>query len=1219
MPQADGLHRRFFSTLHGADDYSYSFQERLWRSSPFLPGHKCLGFRGQLVTEHKVEATLLGKASLRQNGLGITLSTRKSLALLAYLALEGRTERARLASLLWTDLDHALALGNLRREVYRLHTTPLWSLLDISPDHIGFSDSVPTDIAAFRAHLNTHRLDEALMLYRGPFLDGLDMKGAADFDVWLSEQRADLEAAYHAALARHATALEAEGDLRGALSVQVILLRSDDLQERTHCETMRLHALLGERDLALQCFERLKSLLKRELGLDPLPETAELAARIRAASLPEAVLSPGGQTPLLAPPLVGRDEAWKELSRSSAAVCLIICAPGLGKTRLAEDFARSRASTVFIRGLEALDHTPLAPVADALRRALADTAARARLDGLEDIWRCEVAWLVPEIDPQATTAQPSFEARDRFLEGLARALHAAAGPGGTVVFDDFQWYEALTVEVALHLTRLSDGSDLRLVVTARAVELLDNLVATRALGSLERLHQVQRIELGPLGDLDVLTLVRALSGGTGAQLFSRRLHEATGGNPLYLLETLRGLFAAGLLQSGAQGWTTPFDEATSDYAELPIPSSVREAVLRRVDALGGGVRRLLELASLAGNGFRLDWLAGASALTEWEQLDALDRALAAHLILPLGNGHGFSHDLIRRALDDAIGPERRALSHRKLAINLVQAGGPPGQIADHFERGGQPEKATRYRVDAGQEAARMFAHLEALGHYAQALLDGAEGNVAADIHLARAELLAAASDSPAVELEVRRAAQLAERLGDPELEARVALADAGLRNTQGRYAEAFTLTERLLAHEALSATLRTSALYEQGTALLRMGRLDEAEPCLQAALGQAPAGALDLIGKLHTHLQGCAIQRGDLPLAQVHNAAALRTFRAAGSRLGTARALGGAGLLAGLQGDARAATGLLSEALVEARSIGDVNLQRTLLLNLFKFTLEAGDLEAAVPCLEEGLALAREPQDPYLQGVFLNNLGMVQRLRGDYGAALRAVHAALEVADRAGIVQHQVRRRLALAESHLDLGDQLGARPLLEEARRLAEPTGLNEVHAWIEHLHARCELAAGEPGEALARLQQLQASGEHIDADDQMRGVWLSSLAYLALGAPQDAFDLVCTLDLPPEPLLRGWLLSVRLTARSQLDLDNTADAASAEVLLASRQLYPLESLRLECALEDALMNARETGRSEAHRHARQAHVTRLADSLNDFQALRHCFLSRSRDLKPS
>ena len=1165
--------------------------------------------------EHNVEAILLGQASLRHGGLGIALSTRKALAMLAYLALEGRTERARLATLLWTDLDQALALGNLRREVYRLHATPFWAMLDIAPDHIGFSEPVLTDVAAFRALLNTHRLDEALRLYRGPFLEGLDLKGAADFEGWISEQRADLAVAYHAALARHATALEADGDLRGALSVQITLLREDDLQERAHREAMRLHALLGERELALQSFERLKSVLTRELGLDPLPETVELAARIRASSRSEAEPGPESGTPLLASPLVGRDRAWEELSRSRAPVCLIVCEPGLGKTRLAEDFANSRASTVLVRGLEASARTPLAPVADALRRSFTDTAARSRLDGLENIWRREAAWLVPELDPVVTTAQPSPEGRDRFLEGLARALRSVAGPGGTVVLDDFQWYDTSTVEVALHLTRLSAGSDLRLVATARPAELSDNAAATGALTSLQRVGQVQRIQLDPLSDLDVLTLVRALSGGTGARLFSRRLHEATGGSPLYLLETLRGLFSAGLLQSGAEGWSTPFDEATSDYAELPIPSSVREAVLRRVDALGGGARRLLELASLAGSGFRLEWLAGASALTEWEQLEALDRALAAHLILPSGDGHAFSHDLIRRALDDAIGPERRALSHRKLAMNLARVSGPPGQIADHYEHGGQPAQAVNHRVDAAQEAAQVFAYQEALGNYAQALLDGAAGSVAADIHLARAELLAALGDSPAVETEVRRAALLAEMLGDSDLEARVTLAHAGLHNTQGRYAEALTLTERLLAREELNAALRTGALYEQGTALLRLGRLDEAEPCLQAALSQAPSGALGLIGKLYTHLQGCAIQRGDLQLAQAHNSAALRAFQAAGSRLGTARALGGAGLLTGLQGDPTAAIKVLDEALVEARAIGDVGLQRTLLLNLFKFTLETGDLEAAVPRLEEGLALAREPQDPYLQGVFLNNLGMVQRLRGDYGAALKAVHAALEVADRAGIVQHQVRRRLALAESHLDLGDPLSAGLLLKEARRLAEPTGLGEVHAWIEHLLARCELAAGEPGEALARLQRLHASTEHVDVDDQVRGAWLSGMAHLALGAPQEALDPVCALDLPPDPLLRSWLLSARLSARSRLDLDITDDAASTEVLLASSQLYPLESLRLERDLEDALVHAGELGRAEAHRHARQAHVARLAASLTDFQALRHCFLSRNID----
>ncbi|MGI8748825.1 MAG: ATP-binding protein, partial [Deinococcus sp.] len=742
--------------------------------------------------------------------------------------------------------------------------------------------------------------------------------------------------------------------------------------------------------------------------------------------------------------------------------------------------------------------------------------------------------------------------RARFLEGLARALAAAAGPGGTLIFDDLQWCDASTIEVALHLTRLAPAGELRLLGTARPAELSANPAAARTLASLEHEGQLLRIDLEPLGDLEVLALVRALSGGGGAQLFSRRLHAATEGNPLYILETLRALFAAGLLQAGEKGWSTPFDEATSDYAELPIAPSVQGAVLRRVDALGGATRRLLELASLAGSGFGLELLAGASALSEWEQLEALERALAAHLIAPLGAGYRFSHELVRRALEGAILPERRQLSHRRLAANLARAGGAPGQIADHFERGGQPSEAVPYRVRAAEASARVFSHKEALDEYRRALQDEPDQRTAVQIHLARAELLAAMGRYLAVDAELRLASRKVSGLDDPALTARVMLAEAGLHNAQGRYLEGLALTERVLARDELPDLLRPGALYERGNALLRLGRLAEAEPCLRAALAQTPDDAHDLSGRINAHLQACAMQRGDLPLAQRHNAAALRAFQAAGSRAGAARALGGSGLLLGLLGDAQAATRVLEEALNEAREIGDVGLQRTLLLNLFKFQLEKGELEAAVPRLEEGLALAREPQDPYLEGIFLNNLGVLHRHRGDLGAALRAFEGALDLADQVGIVAHQVRRRLTIAENHLDLGDPEGALERIEEARQLAAPDGLGELQAWLGNLLARCELARGTPAAALSRLETLLASGLKVEADDQARTQGLVGVAQLALGAPGAALDHLSPLELPLDPLLGGWLLSVRLQAHTRLGVPAPEDTASAENLLA-------------------------------------------------------------------
>lgn len=1164
---------------------------------------------------------LLGRPAALHHGQPLPLRTRKALGLLAMLALEGRLGRAVLAERLWTTLEPGTGLANLRREVFRLHATPVWPLLDVTPDAIGFREAVPTDVLEFQSCLEAGHFEQALALYRGPLLEGLDLQGAEGFEQWRTERRAALQERFLGALSRHADVLEAGGDARGALAAHLKRLRADDLQEGVHFQVMRLHALLGEREAALRQFSQLKEMLTREFGLTPLWETATLADQIRVFHPHEVSPAPSAsaQTPRLSPPLVGREEAWDTLIQSSAALCLIVSEPGIGKTRLALDFAHSRSGPLLIQGLEAWSGTPLSPVADALRRALTGPA-RTQLLTLDAVWLREAAWLVPDLAPGQASAMPVTaappEGRDRFLEGLARALAAAAGPGGTVIFDDLHWCDASTVEVAVHLTRLAAAGTFRMVGTARPGELEANPVAARTLASLGREGAVQLLELEALSGLNVLALVRALSGGMQAQRFAQRLHEATGGNPLYLLETLRSLFSVGLLTVSEQGWSTPYDEATSDYLELPVPASVSEAVLRRIDLLGGTVRRLLDLASLAGDGFRLAWLAGGHALSEWEQALALERALSAHLIEALEGHYRFSHDLVRRALDQAIGPERRALSHRTLAENLTRQGGAPEQIAQHHERAGHPARAARYRISAAEAAARVFAHQEALDQYAFALVDGLGHRDAVLVHLARAGLLATASDSPAVAAELEQAAELLMQLDDADLEAQVEVAQAGLHNTLGQYSQTLILTEHLLADPALPDHLGASVKYEQSSALLRLGRLDEAEACLHAALAQVSGEAHDLIGKLQSLLQACAMQRGLLPQAQTHNAAALQAFRAAGSRVGAVKALGGSGLLIGLLGDALGAVTVLTEALNEARELRDVEVQRVLLLNLFKFLLEAGELDLAVVRLEEGLALAREPQDPYLEGVFLNNLGTVYRLQGDLGAALKAVSDALALADRTGIAQHQIRRRLTLAENHLDLGDPAEARVLLLVAQELSGPDGLGELHAWHEALLARSDLAEGAPSAALARLADLLHSGLPIDQDDRARAAWVMGLAELVLGRPQQALRHSAAADLPLDPLLRGWWLSVRLATGPLPDLPDLDDVASAEELLASRQLLPLESLGLERALVSHLAATDQLDRAQAHLQAAQNRLHQLAASLNDFPALQHSFLDLNRDL---
>ena len=123
--------------------------------------------------------------------------------------------------------------------------------------------------------------------------------------------------------------------------------------------------------------------------------------------------------------------------------------------------------------------------------------------------------------------------------------------------------------------------------------------------------------LEPLALETVRALVRQMSGVSAPERFARRLQRATGGNPFFIGEMLRHGIGSGWLQLGENGqWQTAHDEATQDYRELPLPDSVRDAVLSRAATLPEATRRMLDAASLATEPWQPPWLAAACALTE---------------------------------------------------------------------------------------------------------------------------------------------------------------------------------------------------------------------------------------------------------------------------------------------------------------------------------------------------------------------------------------------------------------------------------------------------------------------------------------------------------------------------------------------------------------------------------------------------------------------------
>lgn len=883
---------------------------------------------------------LLGPPRIFLSG-PIELPTRKALALVAYLAVHGPVSRLRAGALLWSERDDADTRRNLRQELHRIHGTPVGAWIETRGDELALREGADIDVVRLRQVAACGRDAEVLAIHRGPLLDELDLKGAEGFNAWLAAEREELGRLWRASLLREAANREREGDFSGAVELLRRWVDDDPLDEARHREVMRLLHRAGDRPAAIAQFERCRDLLMRELGVAPGAETMAWARRLEPPAAAPRPRDADDATPALDPPLVGREAPWASLEAVRRGLALVIGDPGLGKSRLVIEFARSHGRTIVLEGREISRDTPYYPVAEAIWAAYRDDTRWFEL--LDPIWQAEVARLVPALSGDGTNAElPPAEAKGRLLEGLATALLTAAGDG-TLVLDDLHWFDGASAELVAHIVRRAQR--IRLLATARPHDLEANAAVQSALVAVERDGLLTRIALDSLTGADVLELVRALSGSTGATVFSRRLHAATAGNPLFIMESLRDLFGAGVLWKDGGTWSTPYDEDTEDYRELPITRSVREAVLRRVDRLGQPVRRVLEAASLAGDGFDVATIAACVAADEWNVVDALDAATAAQLVLPDSQGYRFAHELIRRSLADAMSAERMQLNHRRLAASLASAGGAPGRIARHLEAGGRAREAIESRVQAAEAAARVHALRESIAHYDAALEDGAGGAQAFRIHAARVDLFRNLGDEPGRAGAIEAMGTLAAGIDDPALDADLAIRRTVAEFEGGRYEAALAIAQeaRATLRGRIDEVADAALLLEIGATCTALGRLDEARTCLATAIerfrGVAPLKAANCA----YWLARCAIERGDLDAARAHGEEALAMTGRVGHRRGHALTLSLLADVAKRQGESERARELLGDAVREAREIGSVPLLRGFVAELVMHCRERGD------------------------------------------------------------------------------------------------------------------------------------------------------------------------------------------------------------------------------------------------------------------------------------
>jgi DNA-binding SARP family transcriptional activator len=241
--------------------------------------------------------------------------TRTIQGLLAYLILQGTRPCPRqvLAGVFWGDNDETSARNCLNTALWRmrlaLEAPPISDqplLLSTPGGEICLNPDSPlwVDALEFEAMIKTalaqpaHRmqqsdidvLEQCLNLYHGELLESF-------YDDWALRERERMRLLCLSAREHLMHCYQERNELERSLETGLLLLRDDPLREDIHRAVMRLYHASGRRAQAMLQYERCRELIRRELGIEPMPETQALAERIQAGD------------PLLAKPVMQRPSA----------------------------------------------------------------------------------------------------------------------------------------------------------------------------------------------------------------------------------------------------------------------------------------------------------------------------------------------------------------------------------------------------------------------------------------------------------------------------------------------------------------------------------------------------------------------------------------------------------------------------------------------------------------------------------------------------------------------------------------------------------------------------------------------------------------------------------------------------------------------------------------------------------------------------------------------
>jgi DNA-binding CsgD family transcriptional regulator len=734
------------------------------------------------------------------------------------------------------------------------------------------------------------------------------------------------------------------------------------------------------------------------------------------------------------PVFVGRADELRELVAAMAGaragtpgLVLVGGEAGVGKSRLVAEltaYASADGDQILAGQCVGFDEAtiPLLPVIDALR-------------GLDDGADLLDTRRVP------VSAGPPAGLHPLVLDRLAAA--AATAPILLIV-EDVHWADRSTLELLAYLARRLGAERVLVVATYRSDEVDRHERLRRFLADVATAARAQRLALDRLSRAQTREQLAGILGEAPPEPLLDAVFARAEGNPFFAEE----LIAAA--REGAKG----------------LPPTLRDMLLARIHALDPRAQAVVRIAAAGGRDVHHELLATAAGLPEPELSDTLRSAVREHVLVATGDGYAFRHALFGEAAYGELLPGERARLHAAFAAALEArpdlAGGNTAtvaaEIAHHWLRAGDEQRALAAAVHAGTEAERVGALTEAAEHDKRALalwerVPDAERLAGID----RAALLARAADATAW-------------TGDPTT--------------------AIELVDVAIAlHEAAAEPERVAALLQQRARFLwQLGRAPESVPGLERAVALLPADpptveraqALGRLG-LMTMLSG------EYARSRTYAEEALAVARVVGARAEEAVALNCLGADLDALGDRAAGLEHLRRAWSIATEVGRADVRSQAALLLSDSLRGDGQLERSIEIALEGAEVARRAGLEVRERMCKCNAALAAFELGRWGL-VDSISREMLARDFSGMTLAFARYLAgALARAR---GDLAGAAVHLAAQLDAVGP-GPTPPASYAIDAEAELALWEGRPDAALSAAEE----GLRLQAEDPLRWMLIAAL----------------------------------------------------------------------------------------------------------------------------